>query len=100
MDHDASVEERIREKVEKLEQFYGGIISCRVVVEREHHQKEPDRGPVTVRFELGLTHGKTIVGGGPGTKNDAFDDVHTAIKAGFEACKRQLIDHVELLRSA
>ena len=90
-----SVEERIREKVAKLEHLHQGIISCRVVVEpvaNQHHH-----GPVlySVRFELGLAGGKTIVGGGSGTKNDGLDDVHAALKAAFEATKRQLQDHHE-----
>lgn len=95
MEHDAAVEERIREKLAKLEQLHDGIISARVVVERAYHHHDHDSGPVNVRFELGLSGNRTIIGGGPGTKNDAFVDAHAALKAAFEACKRQLIDHVE-----
>ncbi len=94
MEPSPDVEERIREKVTKLEHLHEGIISCRVVVERAAHQHHHDRGPVSVRFELNLPGGKTIVGGGPGTKNDAFEDVHVALTAAFEATKRQLVDHV------
>lgn len=95
MEPAADVEERIREKVAKLEHLHDRIISCRVVVERAYHHQDHDSGPVTVRFELTLPNNKTIVSGGPGTKNEAFDDVHVALKAAFEACKRQLLDHVD-----
>ena len=88
------VEERIREKVAKLEHFHDGIISCRVVVEPAGHLHHNGKNLYSVRFELGLAGGKTIVGGGPGTSNDTFDDVYAAIKASFEAAKRQLHDHV------
>ncbi len=97
MEHSPAIETRIREKVAKLEHFYAGLISCRVVVERAFHQHH-DRGPVSVRFELAIPGNKTIVGGGPGTRNDAAEDFEGALKAAFEAAKRQLHDHVETMR--
>ena len=97
MEHSQPLEDRIREKVAKLEHFYAGLTSCRVVVERASHPHH-DRGPVSVRFELALPGSRTIVGGGPGTRNDAAEDFESALKAAFEAAKRQLHDHVEAMR--
>lgn len=96
-DHADAVEADIRDKVAQLEHFVESLISCRVVVEHEHFHNH-ERGPVTVRFELGLPGGKTIVGGGAGTGNDAQADAATAVKAAFEAVKRQLHDHVDRRR--
>jgi len=93
LDASPDVEAKIHEKVAKLEQFYNGIISCRVVVEPAAHTST--QTIFSVRFELSLPHNKTIIGGGPGTKNDGFDNVNTAINAAFEAAKRQLHDHAE-----
>jgi len=87
------VEARIHEKVAKLEHLHTGIVSCRVVVEPAAHTTT--QTIFSVRFELSLPGNKTIIGGGPGTKNDGFDNVHTAINAAFEAAKRQLQDHAE-----
>jgi len=98
MEHSPPMEARIREKVAKLEHYYAGLISCRVVVERAFHYHDHERGPVSVRFELVMPGNKTIVGGGPGTRNDAADDFEGALKAAFEAAKRQLHDHVEAMR--
>lgn len=95
LDPSPEVETRIHEKVAKLEQFYHGIVSCRVVVEPAAHQHGTGQTIFSVRFELGLPHNKTIVGGGSGTKSDGFDNVYTAIAAAFEATKRQLHDHAE-----
>lgn len=95
LDPSPDVEARIHEKVAKLEQLHTGIVSCRVVVEPAANPHGHGQTMFSVRFELGLPHGKTIVGGGPGTKNDSFDNVHTAITAAFEATRRQLHDHVE-----
>lgn len=93
LDASPDVETRIQEKVAKLEQFYNGIISCRVVVEPSAHTTS--QTIFSVRFELNLPGNKTIIGGGSGTKNDGFDNMHTAINAAFEAAKRQLQDHAE-----
>lgn len=98
MEPSPAIEARIREKVAKLEHFYAGLIRCRVVVERAFHYHEHERGPVSVRFELVLPASKTIVGGGSGTCNDAADDFEGALKAAFDATKRQLHDHVATLR--
>lgn len=96
-DHSDVVEADIRDKVAQLEQYYENLISCRVVVEHEHFHHH-ERGPVTVRFELVLPGGKTIVGGGSGTANAGQVDAATAVKAAFEAVKRQLHDYVEKRR--
>ena len=92
-----AIEARIREKVAKLEHYFAGLISCRVVVERAYHQYQ-DRGPVSVRFELAVPGNRTIVGGGPGTCNDAAEGFEGALTAAFEAAKRQLHDHVATMR--
>lgn len=101
MDHSDILEADIRDKIDQLDAIYGGLISCRVVVEYEHfnnkHDPE-DRGPVVVRFEVGVPGGKTIIGGGPGTANSAFEDPFMAARASFEAARRQLQDYVDKRR--
>ncbi len=88
-----AVEARIHEKMAKLEQLHRGIVSGRVVVEPAAQQHGGGQAFYSVRFELGLGGGKTIVGGGPG--QDAFDNVYAALKAAFDATRRQLHDHIE-----
>lgn len=41
MPHSDAVETLVRDKVDKLEEFYPALISCRVVIEKEalHHQQ-------------------------------------------------------------
>jgi cold shock CspA family protein len=98
IDHSDAVEADIRGKIAELEALHDAVISCRVVVERDHVLRDGE-GPVSARFELSLPGGKTIVGGGKGTRNDAFPDADAAVKAAFDAAKRQLHDYVDKRRS-
>jgi len=97
-EHSDAVEADIRDKIDELATLYDGVVSCRVVVEHEHFDRE-DQGPFAVRFELGLAGGKTIVGGGMGTQNDEFADASTATRAAYEATRRQLRDYVDRRRT-
>ena len=91
VDHSDALEQRIREKAKKLEDFFKQIISCRVVVEmphKHHHQgKQFD-----VRIEIGVP-GKEIV-----VNRDHHEDVYVALRDGFDAAKRQLEDYVRISR--
>lgn len=91
VDHSDALEQRIREKAKKLEDFFKQIISCRVVVEmphKHHHQgKQFD-----VRIEIGVP-GKDIV-----VNRDHHEDVYVALRDGFDAAKRQLEDYVRISR--
>lgn len=97
-EHSDSLEADIRDKIDELAALYDGVVSCRVVVEHEHFDRE-EQGPVAVRFELGLSGGKRIVGGGTGTHNDEHADASAAARAAFEATKRQLRDYVDRRRA-
>lgn len=98
LDHSDAVEADIRGKIAELEALHDAVITCRVVVERDHVNRDGE-GPVSARFELNLSGGKTIVGGGKGTRNDASPDAFTAVKTAFDAARRQLHDHIEKRRS-
>lgn len=97
-EHSDSLEADIRDKIDELAALYDGVVSCRVVVEHEHFDRK-EQGPVAVRFELGLSGGKRIVGAGTGTQNDEHVDASTAARAAFEATKRQLRDYVDRRRA-
>lgn len=91
VDHSEALEQRIREKAGKLEDFFKQIISCRVVVEmphKHHHQgKQFD-----VRIDIGVP-GKEIV-----VNRDHHEDVYVALRDAFDAAKRQLEDYVRISR--
>lgn len=98
MDPSDVVEADVRERAEKLEQFFDHIISCRVVVEaphRHHHKGELYQ----VRIDLGLP-GKELAVTHTGPINPAHEDVHVAVRDAFDAARRQLQDYVRMLRGA
>lgn len=89
--HSDALETHIREKVQKLDEFFEHIISCRIVVEmphKHHHQGKE----FNVRISLGVP-GREIV-----VNRDKNEDVYVALRDAFDASKRQLEDYVRQLR--
>lgn len=96
VDASEAVEARIREKVDKLEQYFGHIVSCRVVVERVNKQKTQGN-LFNVRIDLAVPgHEIAITGVGP--KDHAHEDVYVAIRDAFNAASRRVEDVARKLR--
>jgi ribosomal subunit interface protein len=94
--HSAAVEEKIREKMDKLEQYHDKITSCRVVVEAPH--KSGHKGTLYhVRVDLTLPGEEIVVARDP-KDHHAHEDVYVAIRDSFEAARRQLKKHVRKTR--
>ncbi len=91
--HSEAVEARIREEVEKLEQFYARIISARVAVARP--QRRHNKGDTfRVRIHLTLPDAADIaISRDPGATG-AHEDVYVTIRDAFKAARRQLQDVV------
>lgn len=90
MERSAEIEAEVRDKVDKLEEFYDRITSCRVVIEapHQHHRK----GNVYhVRIYLSVPQHDVVVERDPG-EHHAHQDVHVAIRDAFDAARRQLQD--------
>lgn len=86
-----AVESAVREKVDKLAQFYDRIMSCHVVVSvsHPHHQK----GKLYhVRIDLMVPGGELVVNR-EGGKSEAHHDVYVSVRDAFDAAKRQLQDY-------
>lgn len=91
MDHSDAVEARIREKAEKLEQFYDRITSCRVTVEATN-RKHIKGNLFSVRIEVSVP-GRQVVTDRSTGKNHAHEDVYVAVRDAFNAARRRLEDH-------
>ena len=89
LSHSEFVENRIREEVSKLEQFFDKIISCHVSVYLPHKHKT--KGNLyAVRIYLTLPGGKIVkVDRRPG-KHQAHEEPYVAIRDAFRAARRQL----------
>ena len=91
MDPSEAVEAKVRERVDKLETFFGRINACRVVVEAPHRHHH--KGKIYhVRIEIGVPGRTLIVDRDPG-RHHAHEDVYVAIRDAFDAARRQLEDH-------
>lgn len=96
MDPSAALEARIRQRSEELDQFFGRIISCRVVVEkaaRRHQQGNL----FEVRVDLSIPGREIVVGREPGL-NHAHEDPYVAVRDAFDAARRLLEDSVRRRR--
>jgi len=96
IDPSPAVEADIRDKVERLERYFGRIISCRVVVEARHRHRHKGK-LYGVRIDLGLP-GREIVVNRSGPQDHAHEDVYVAIRDAFDAAKRQMQDRVREAR--
>ncbi|GAB4355875.1 MAG: HPF/RaiA family ribosome-associated protein [Kiloniellaceae bacterium] len=91
LDHSDAVEARVREKVEKLEQVFGRITSCRVTIEAMNRQHT--KGNLfQVNIDIAVP-GKTVAVGRNSGKNHAHEDVYVALRDAFNAARRRLEDH-------
>jgi ribosomal subunit interface protein len=85
MPHSDALETHIREKAQKLEQFYPSLIGCRVVVEQvgKHHQQG---NRFNIRIDLSVPRSEIVV------DRQENVDVYVALRDAFDAAKRQLED--------
>lgn len=91
MEHSEALETHIREKAQKLEEFFSHIMSCRVVVDmphKHHHQGKQ----FNVRIDIGVPGNEIVV------NRDHAEDVYVAVRDGFNAAKRQLEDYARKIR--
>jgi len=86
-----AIEERIRQKAEKLERLHGDITSCHVVVETPHRHQHSGR-LYSVHFDVTIPGAELAVSREPG-KDHSHEDVYIALRDAFAALLRQLDDH-------
>lgn len=86
-----AVEARIRQKVDKLEEFFSHIISCRVVLEAPHKHKHQGKH-YNLRIDIGVPGHEIVV------NRDHDEDVFVALRDGFDAAKRQLEEYARRMR--
>ncbi len=82
----AVLEDHIRDKAAKLEQFYPALIGCRVVVELPHKHKQHGK-LFNVRIDL------TVPGSEIAINRDQSEDVYVALRDAFDAANRKLEDY-------
>jgi cold shock CspA family protein len=106
---DDALEDEIRERVSWLEQFYEGIVRCRVLVEIPHRHRHdgrhfhvriettvPGGPPIVVNHEPSLHGRKKDIEDDAHRKDDEIESVHryagVAVREAFDAARRGLED--------
>jgi cold shock CspA family protein len=107
--HSETIEADIHERIAWLEQFYGGIVRCRVLVEIPHRHRHdgrhfqiriditvPGGAPIVVSHEPSLHGPLKDVGEAEHCKDTEIEAVHryahVAIHEAFDVARRQLQD--------
>lgn len=91
MPHSNALETYIRDKVQKLDAFFGRLVSCRVVVEVPHRHSQQGN-QFNVRIDMGVPGNQLVV------TRDHHEDPYVALRDAFDAAKRQLESYVRRLR--
>jgi len=107
--HSAELEAEVLDRISWLEKFYGGLVSCRVLIEVPHRHRRDGRH-FQVTIELTVPNGKAIVishepslhgrlkdaGAAKQLKTAEIDGGHrfvrVAIHEGFDLARRRLQD--------
>jgi len=86
-----AVEERVREKVSKLEKHFGRMTRCRVVLEAPH--RSPQKPKVyQIKIEISLPRRRPIVVCHEREGSHAHEELPLAIRDAFEAALRKVDD--------
>ncbi|MGO8954464.1 MAG: HPF/RaiA family ribosome-associated protein [Rhodomicrobium sp.] len=93
VEHSDAVEARIREEAEKLEQFYGRIVSASVVVAKPQHRHHKG-DTFHVRIHLVVPDAPDIAVSREPAATGAHEDVYVTIRDAFKTARRQLQDAV------
>lgn len=87
----AALEAHIRDRTEKLEEYFAPLISCRILLEMVH-QHQPQGNHFNVRIDLGVPGNEIVV------NLHHHQDLHLALRDAFDIAKRQLEDYAHRLQ--
>jgi len=91
LEKSTAVEERVREKVDKLARHFDRMTHCRVVVEAPH--RNPQRPKIyQIKIEVGVPGRSPIVVSHERAGGDATEELGLALRDAFEAALRKVDD--------
>ena len=117
MPHNAALEAEVRERISRLEKFYDGLVSCRVLVDVPHRHRRDGRH-FHVTIELTVPGGDAIVITHEPTRHGKLKDTgveehlkrsetnsvrryeRVAVHEAFDAARRRLQDFARRQRGA
>ncbi|MGB5235738.1 MAG: HPF/RaiA family ribosome-associated protein [Candidatus Macondimonas sp.] len=90
LDSSPAIEDRIHQRVRKLEKLAPDLIACRVMIEAPHGHHHQGR-IYHVRVDVTVPGHEVVVSRDPG-QHHAHEDLHVAIRDAFDAVERRLED--------
>ena len=97
LEHSPAVEASVRKHFEKLTQFNGDIMSCRVTIESPHkHHYKGKLYHVVVDVRV---PGKEIVVSRMPDDEHSHEDVYVAIRDAFDATRRRIKAYTKIRRA-
>jgi ribosomal subunit interface protein len=96
VDPSPKLEQRIRERVDKLHRFFDRIVSCRVTVSVPH-RSQANALTYHVRVEVRVPGKELVVSRDPGDQRGHFDP-YVVVRDAFDAMQRQLESHSRKVR--
>jgi ribosomal subunit interface protein len=90
-----AIDANLRNHIDKLEEFYDRIMSCRVMVEksRRHYQGNLYH----IRIDLTVPGGELVVNRNP-PEHQESENIYVAIRDAFDAAERELKDYAQRQR--
>lgn len=97
MEHSDFIEARVRERFAKLERFYDGIISARIVIDSPHKQVKAHKGTLGISISIGVP-GRDVVVKREQRLHESDQHLHWVINEAFEAAERQIEEYSRIRR--
>lgn len=92
-----AIEQRIRQRVERMQRYFRHVNSCRVVFEAPHRSADGVLG-YHVRIETRVPDKELVVSRDPGDRSAHFD-AHAAVRDAFDAMDRHLEAYGQKMRN-
>jgi cold shock CspA family protein/ribosome-associated translation inhibitor RaiA len=96
LDSSPALETLIRAEIGELEQYFDGIVSCRVAVEAPN-PRHRHGGIYRVSIELKVPREQIAIARAPGDQPE-HADAYVAVRDAFRAARRKLEDYVRQLK--
>lgn len=99
LDSSPAIEQRVRERVDRLERYFKDITSCRVSIEAPH-KSQYNTQHYEVHIDITVPGNEIVVSHDPKPEANDHDDVYVAIRDAFNTAERRLKTYAGKLREA
>ncbi len=97
LDSSPAIEQRVRERVDRLERFFNDITSCRVSLEAPH-KSQFNTQHYEVHIDISVPGHEIVVSSDPRPEVNDHSDVYVAIRDAFETAERRLKTYAGKMR--